>query len=56
MIPVLASRPEREKDVLDWVLDGRTHFVTTGYGDPTRYIARLKDAGVDHLPSDGFAR
>jgi enoyl-[acyl-carrier protein] reductase II len=46
MIPVLASRPEREKDVLNWVLDGRTHFVTTGYGDPTRYIARLKDAGV----------
>jgi enoyl-[acyl-carrier protein] reductase II len=46
MIPVLASRPEREKHVLDWVLDGRTHFVTTGYGDPTRYIARLKDAGV----------
>jgi hypothetical protein len=46
MIPVLASRPEREKYVLDWVLDGRTHFVTTGYGDPTRYIARLKDAGV----------
>lgn len=46
MIPVLASRPEREKDVLNWVLDGRTHFVTTGYGDPTRYITRLKDAGV----------
>jgi enoyl-[acyl-carrier protein] reductase II len=46
MIPVLAHRPEREKEVLDWVLDGRTHFVTTGYGDPTRYIARLKDAGV----------
>jgi enoyl-[acyl-carrier protein] reductase II len=46
MIPVLAHRPEREKEVLDWVLDGRTHFVTTGYGDPTRYIARLKDVGV----------
>ena len=46
MIPVLARKPEREKEVLDWVLDGRTQFVTTGYGDPTRYIARLKDAGV----------
>ena len=46
MIPVLASRPEREKAVLDWALDGRTRLVTTGYGDPTRYIARLKDAGV----------
>jgi len=46
MIPALAHKPEREKHVLDWVLDGRTHFVTTGYGDPTRYIARLKEAGV----------
>ncbi|OAI44205.1 hypothetical protein AYO38_09985 [bacterium SCGC AG-212-C10] len=46
MIPSLASRPEREQAVLDWVLDGRTKFVTTGYGDPTRYIRRLKDAGV----------
>jgi len=46
MIPVLAHRPEQERAVLDWALDGRTHFVTTGYGDPTRYVKRLKDAGV----------
>ncbi len=46
MIPALASKPEREARVLDWVLDGRTRFVTTGYGDPTRYIRRIKDAGV----------
>lgn len=46
MIAVLANRPEQEAAVLDWALDGRTQFVTTGYGDPTRYIARLKDAGV----------
>jgi enoyl-[acyl-carrier protein] reductase II len=46
MIPILRSRPEQEAAVLDWALDGRTHFVTTGYGDPTRYISRLKDAGV----------
>jgi enoyl-[acyl-carrier protein] reductase II len=46
MIPTLASKPEREKAVLSWVLDGRTSFVTTGYGDPARYIARIKDAGV----------
>jgi enoyl-[acyl-carrier protein] reductase II len=46
MIPALASKPEREERVLDWVLDGRTSFVTTGYGDPTRYIRRIKDAGM----------
>lgn len=46
MIPSLASRPEREKAVLDWALDGRTRFITTGYGDPTRYVQRIKDAGM----------
>ena len=46
MIPILSSRPEREKAVLDWALDGRTRFMTTGYGDPARYIQRIKDAGV----------
>ncbi|GGC89916.1 NAD(P)H-dependent flavin oxidoreductase [Chelatococcus reniformis] len=46
MIPILAAKPEREAAVLDWVLDGRTRFVTTGYGDPTRHIKRIKDAGV----------
>ena len=46
MIAVLAHRPEQEQAALAWALDGRTRFVTTGYGDPARYIARLKDAGV----------
>jgi enoyl-[acyl-carrier protein] reductase II len=46
MIPALAAKPEREKAVLDWVLDGRARFVTTGYGDPARYIERIRDAGV----------
>ncbi len=46
MIPVLRARPEHEAAVLDWVLDGRTRFVTTGYGDPTRYVSRIKDAGA----------
>jgi enoyl-[acyl-carrier protein] reductase II len=42
----LASHPEREKAVLDWALDGKTNFVTTGYGDPARYARRIKDAGA----------
>jgi enoyl-[acyl-carrier protein] reductase II len=46
MIPILSARPEREKAVLDWALDGRTRFITTGYGDPARYIQRIKDAGA----------
>jgi enoyl-[acyl-carrier protein] reductase II len=46
MIPILSARPEQEAAVLDWVLDGRTGFVTTGYGDPTRYLPRIKDAGA----------
>lgn len=46
MIPSLAARPEQENAVLDWALDGRTKFITTGYGDPARYAKRLKDAGV----------
>ena len=46
MIAVLAHRPEQERAVLDWALDGKARFVTTGYGDPARYIRRLKDAGV----------
>ena len=43
MIPILSRRPERERDVLEWALDGRVDFITTGYGDPTRYVERLKD-------------
>ena len=46
MIPMLAGKPEREKAVLDWALDGRVRFITTGYGDPARYMKRIKDAGM----------
>ena len=46
LVAFLQMKPEREKEVLDWALDGKTGFVTTGYGDPTRYIERIKDAGV----------
>ena len=46
MIPVLARRPEREKRRAGLGAGRQDHFVTTGYGDPTRYITRLKDAGV----------
>lgn len=46
LIAALLRRPEQEAAALDWALDGRTNFVTTGYGDPTRYIERFKDAGV----------
>lgn len=54
MIPSLARRPEREAEVLEWALDGRAKFITTGYGDPTKYARRLKDAGVItyHLTDD----
>ena len=37
MIPSLAPKPEREKAVLDWALDGRTHFITTGSGLPRNW-------------------
>jgi enoyl-[acyl-carrier protein] reductase II len=46
LIGSLSRRPEHEAAVLDWGLDGKTNFVTTGYGDPTKYIRRFKDAGV----------
>jgi enoyl-[acyl-carrier protein] reductase II len=46
MIPILTSRPDHEREALDWVLDGRTRLVTTGYGDPTKYLARIRDAGA----------
>lgn len=45
-IKFIKDRPEVEKAVLDWALDGRSRFVTTGYGDPARYIRRIKDAGM----------
>jgi enoyl-[acyl-carrier protein] reductase II len=40
--------PDLEADLLDWVLDGRVPFVTTGYGDPLRLMPRIQDAGVIH--------
>jgi enoyl-[acyl-carrier protein] reductase II len=46
LVSFLASQPEREKAILEWALDGKTKFVTTGYGDPTRYAQRIKDAGL----------
>jgi enoyl-[acyl-carrier protein] reductase II len=46
LIAALERRPEAEKAALDWALDGKTNLITTGYGDPTRYIARIKDAGA----------
>ena len=46
LIAFLKAQPEREKVVLDWALDGKSNFITTGYGDPTHYINRIKDAGV----------
>lgn len=45
-VKFIKDRPEVEKAVLDWALDGRVKFVTTSAGDPRRYVARIKDAGV----------
>ena len=46
LIAILQAKPEREKEVLGWALDGKANFITTGYGDPTRYIERIKGAGL----------
>lgn len=45
-IKFIKDRPEVEKAVLDWALDGRTRFMTTSAGDPRRHVQRIKDAGV----------
>ncbi len=45
-IKFIKDRPEVEKAVLDWALDGRTKFMTTSAGDPRRHIERIKGAGV----------
>ncbi len=45
-IKVLQSQPERERAVLDWALDGRTRFMTSGAGNPRPYAARIREAGV----------
>ena len=46
LVSFLSAKPDHEAMVLDWALDGRTNFITTGYGDPTRFAKRIKDAGV----------
>ncbi len=46
LVSFLASQPDREKAILEWALDGKTKFITTGYGDPARYAQRIKDAGL----------
>ncbi len=46
LIAFLQAKPDRETAVLDWALDGRANFITTGYGDPARYIERIKGAGL----------
>jgi enoyl-[acyl-carrier protein] reductase II len=45
-LKMLQSSPEFEKSVLDWALDGRVKFVTSGAGSPKPYVARIRDAGV----------
>jgi enoyl-[acyl-carrier protein] reductase II len=45
-IKFIKDRPDVERDVLGWALDGRVKFVTTSAGDPRRYVQRIKDAGV----------
>ncbi|WP_439816886.1 NAD(P)H-dependent flavin oxidoreductase [Zavarzinia sp. CC-PAN008] len=45
-IKFIKDRPEVERAVLDWALDGRVGFVTTSAGDPRRHVQRIKDAGV----------
>jgi len=42
----LKTNPEMEERIVDWLLETGVKFVTTSAGDPTRYIARLKDAGI----------
>jgi enoyl-[acyl-carrier protein] reductase II len=45
-IKFIKDRPEVEKAVLDWALDGRIKFMTTSAGDPRRHVQRIKDSGV----------
>lgn len=45
-LKMLQSSPEFEKSVLDWALDGRVRFVTSGAGSPKPYTARIREAGV----------
>ena len=45
------SRPNDEVvmlsgECLDWLLGQDIHFVTTSAGDPTKYTAQLKEAGL----------
>ena len=36
----------RDPSIVDFVVDNGVRFVTTSAGDPTRYTAQLKDAGL----------
>ena len=45
-IKFIKNRPEVEKAVLEWALNGRAKIMTTSAGDPRRHIARIKGAGV----------
>ncbi len=36
----------RDPEIVDFVIDQGVRFVTTSAGDPTRYTAQLKDAGL----------
>src|SRR5690348_8490819 len=36
----------RDPSIVDFVVDNGIKFVTTSAGDPTRYTAQLKDAGL----------
>ena len=36
----------RDPNIVDFVVDQGVKFVTTSAGDPTKYTAQLKDAGL----------
>jgi enoyl-[acyl-carrier protein] reductase II len=46
VVKTLEAQPEREKALLDWALDGRAKFFHTTFGDPSRYVKRIHDAGA----------
>ena len=52
-IQAVRNQPEREQAILDWALDGRTRFMSTGAGSPRAYAERIRDAGVVHYHQVG---
>jgi len=42
----LAQAFVRDPSIVDFVVEHGVHFVTTSAGDPTKYTARLKEAGL----------